>query len=139
MRGPLALAGVTAVLVAGGCSSTSVLSLSTGECLASPSGDTVTEVDVRDCDSPHALEVVGTFDLDTDTLPAQAELTALADRRCTAAFTDYVGVDPAESRFDLTWMVPTESSWGSSGDRTVTCLAGTHSESLTSSVRDSGE
>lgn len=119
------------------CSSTSVLSLETGQCLDTPTGETVTDVELRPCTSPHGLEVVGTFDLDGDTLPAEDELTATAQEHCSRAFADYVGVDVEESDLDLTWLAPTAQSWNTSGDRTVACLAGAGTDSLTSSVKDS--
>ncbi|MGO3796455.1 MAG: septum formation family protein [Pauljensenia sp.] len=121
----------------GACSSTSVLSLETGQCLDAPSGETVTDVELRSCTSAHSLEVVGTFDLDGDTLPAEDDLTATAQDRCSQAFADYVGIDVEESGLDLTWLAPTTQSWNASGDRTVACLAGADTDSLTSSVKGS--
>ncbi len=121
----------------GACSSTSVLSLETGQCLDAPSGETVTDVELRPCTSAHSLEVVGTFDLDGDTLPAEDELSAIAQERCSQAFADYVGTDVEESGLDLTWLAPTAQSWNASDDRTVACLAGADTDSLTSSVKGS--
>ena len=137
-RAPLALAVCALVTLGlGACSSTSVLSLETGQCLDAPSGETVTDVELRPCTSAHSLEVVGTFDLDGDTLPPEEELTATAQERCSQAFADYVGIDVEESGLDLTWLAPTSQSWNASGDRTVACLAGADTDSLTSSVKGS--
>lgn len=132
----LTLATVTAMALSA-CSSTSALSLHTGDCLQAPSGDTVTDVEVVSCEHVHDLEVVGTFDLDQDALPPEGELTALAQQRCSQIFADYVGTDVEQSVLDLTWLTPTQQSWTASGDRTVACLAGGAGQSLSSTVRDS--
>ena len=44
-----------------------------------------------------------------------------ADRQCTGrAFTDYVGVPKAQSRYDVTEWKPTPTSWDA-GDRRIAC------------------
>lgn len=120
-----------------GCSATSVLSLQTGQCLDSPSGESVTEVTVRDCDSPHGVEVIGTVDLTGGDLPAEDELVRTAQEQCTQIFADYVGVPVEQSDLSLTWLAPTSQSWSTSGDRTITCLAGSDNTPLTGTVKGS--
>lgn len=123
----MAVMATLAVCVAGsGCSSTSVMSLSTGDCLAVPSGTSgtsVTEVRVLPCDRSHGAEVIGTSVVEGDTMPSTDDLDARAQEDCLAEFEKYVGIAYSGSELGLTWMVPTEESWRDSGDRTITCLA----------------
>ncbi len=120
-----------------GCASTGVMSLTTGDCLMAPSGDALTDVERRGCTSTHDAEVVGIATVPSDALPASDELDALAQRDCLALFEQYVGVAYADSSLALTWLVPTQQSWESANDRSVTCIATTADRStMTWSVRD---
>lgn len=119
--GLLAAAG----LVASGCGALgSVQVFTVGECLDAlvPDGEEVTDLPVVDCEGEHLGEVVGTVNVaDADEWPGEAAHEAQADAECAPAFEAYVGRSYEESRFDMSYLWPTEASWGA-GDRQIVCI-----------------
>lgn len=77
------------------------------------------------CDQPHAGEVVlatpGFFAEDEE-LPAEDRLQAIADVACEDAMVGYSGQPATEAGVRMSYLYPTEASWGD-GDRGLTCIA----------------
>jgi hypothetical protein len=120
----------------------SVFELAVGDCYNSPStSDEVQSVAVVPCDTPHDSEVFFLVDYPDDGtgFPGLEELNTFADDQCQGqAFTDYVGVVWAESRFFTSQLTPTEASW-EQGDREVVCLLYDPTTQLNASVRGTGQ
>ncbi len=118
----------------------SVTDLRVGQCFDSVDGSlegTTYRVDVVDCQEEHDAEVFGTFDLaDSRTYPGDEKISAIADRRCSAAQVTYTGGSDIEA--DFYYLMPDRRGWRL-GDRGVTCVFGNESgEKLTGSLRDGG-
>jgi hypothetical protein len=112
-------------LVAAGCGALgSVQVFTVGECVDAlvPDGEEVTDLPVIDCAQEHLGEVVGTIDVpDADTWPGQAAHEEQAATDCDPLFTTYVGRSYQESRLEMSYLYPTESSWAA-GDRQIVCI-----------------
>jgi hypothetical protein len=118
--------------------------LAAGDCLNDPGGlaDSLGEVAVVPCDQPHQTEVFAVFEYDAadeDPYPGERRLTRVAERQCRGArFTDYVGVQKADSELLVLQATPAEDTWAQ-GDREIVCLLHTGGEQeLTESLRGSG-
>ena len=121
-----------------GCSSSSVMHLSVGDCLMMPTGDTVTNITTKECTEAHDSEVIAAPIVEGDVFPGSDALDREAEERCLAQFAQYVGTDYETSTLELTWLIPTQESWERNDDREIICLATTpDSSTLTTSVRDS--
>lgn len=128
--GPLRNGAIVGVLVALGVAATgcgalgSVQVFTVGECVDAlvPDGEEVTDLPVIDCAQEHLGEVVGTIDVaEAETWPGQAAHEEQAATDCDPAFTAYVGRSYQESRLEMSYLYPTESSWAS-GDRQIVCI-----------------
>lgn len=99
-----------------------------GDCTADNLGEkTYFEVTVTPCSTAHYFEAFAEFDLDTGSFPGLTEVGRLADTGCADRFESYVGVPYADSRLEVLFLHPIESSW--TLNRTVTCLVSTGSRS----------
>lgn len=90
------------------------------------------------CGEPHDGEVYFLGQIDRfDEYPGRRTVQAHVEQRCAgAAFTDYVGVDYADSALGLYSLSPTSASWRD-GDRGFTCIATAgDATSLIGTVRD---
>jgi hypothetical protein len=87
-----------------------------------PSGATTLDHPIRvvDCAGPHQYEVFAVDDPPDGSYPGDAEISRLADLRCTAAFAGYVGVPVDASPLRIVEVVPNADSWAA-GDRTYLC------------------
>lgn len=87
--------------------------------------ESVEEIQPVDCAGPHGNEVYIVLDAPGDAAapyPGEDQLLDSTAEICRGqAFSDYVGVDWADSRFFTSPVVPTERSW-QQGDRTVACF-----------------
>jgi len=99
----------------------SAFSINVGDCLVGASTGEVSGFDGVPCSEPHDNEVIHTFDLADGDFPGEAAMETQATDRCLAEFETYVGIDYESSIYGLTWLVPTDGSWGQ-GDREVACL-----------------
>jgi hypothetical protein len=101
----------------------------------------VSAVTVVDCDQPHTGEVFAATRIDRPDdapYPGQDTLQADSQQFCQGqAYTDYVGVSYAETRFFVYWLVPTEATWAA-GDRDVACVLYDVAGPMTGSVEGSG-
>ncbi|MEX2236709.1 MAG: hypothetical protein WEB00_04120 [Dehalococcoidia bacterium] len=101
--------GLVALLVAG-CEEGNVLDLKEGDCIEElPDGDSVSNVDIIDCDDEGAnyqvLNIVTVADGD---YPGTAELDVEAQENC----------DPGT----LTYLAPSEETWEEEDDRAIVCF-----------------
>jgi hypothetical protein len=107
--------------------SVSVFDLRVGQCVdgvAEASGPTELFTVVA-CDAPHDGEVYRVFDLaggDQAEFPGSSDVDADAASGCEVGFEGYVGVPYQESRFQATYVAPSEETWAG-GDREVVCFA----------------
>jgi hypothetical protein len=107
--------------------SVSVFDLETGMCIDGV-GDAegrVDAFDVVDCGDPHDGEVFSIFDIDGGDdaeFPGPESVEDAAATGCEERFDRYVGISYQESRFQATFVAPTEATWGD-GDREVVCFA----------------
>ncbi|QPK81096.1 septum formation family protein [Schaalia sp. ZJ405] len=136
VAGVLLLAG--AALTLAGCSFSSVMKLSAGDCIELPQDSTAVTVDVRSCTSDHNAEVSKIVSVKDDgEFPGDAVLNERAEKECVDSFEDYVGTPYVTSALDVTWLIPTKNSW-EQNDRSIVCLVHAMDRSaLTQSVKDS--
>ena len=124
--------------------SVSVFDLEEGQCLADASqvqGEAVEELQVVSCDSAHTGEVFSVFDLEGGgeaEFPGPAQIEEQSTSECESAFEDYVGSAVGDSRFEITFLAPTQETW-SQGDREVVCIGFVEGEELEESIEGSGE
>jgi hypothetical protein len=101
----------------------------------------VDELAVVACDMAHDGEVISVFDLEGDAeaeFPGSNEVDDQAAVECEARFEDYVGLAFQESRFQATYIAPSEETW-SAGDREVVCFAYVARGELRRSIEGSAE
>ena len=112
--------------------------LMAGECTgpldATVSGTTA--IDPVDCDDEHAWEVFAVIPLQGDELPSPTTMRVIANNRCLPAFEEFVGVEPAYSRYSSAYLAPDQISWDDASLRRITCLLGSPDGALTGSARD---
>ena len=122
---------------------TALEDLGVGDCFDPISDkDNFDEIDaatLRACDSPHLAEVIGVFELDAPLgapYPGEDELVAKMERRCLAAFRDYVGIDYYRTDRDIWWYPPTVEEWAAGNRRAFCTVEATSAQPLQASVRD---
>jgi hypothetical protein len=95
-----------------------------GDCfdLKDPNADVIEEVDAKVCSEPHEYEMIFVGDMPGDTYPSVDAMDQFAYEACIPAFGSYVGLSYEQSRYDLTYVTPTEDSWNE-GDHAVQCAA----------------
>jgi putative regulator of septum formation len=123
-RAIVGMLAATAIAASGCGALGSVQVFTVGECVDAlvPDGEEVTDLPVVDCTGEHLGEVVGTLDVaEADTWPGQAAHEEQADSGCAPAFATYVGRSYEESRLEMSYLYPTESSWAA-GDRQIVCI-----------------
>lgn len=103
--------------------SASVFDITIGDCIGeSTDEDTVTDVVVIDCASPHSYEVFHEFDIASDSFPGDDAVAEEAYDGCLAKFEPFVGVAYEDSALDFTYFSPLEDGWNELGDKLVSCL-----------------
>lgn len=102
---------------------TSVFSLEVGQCIDSETGSgEVGSVPVVECSQPHEGEIFALPQLPDGAFPGAEAIEEAAQEQCAgSAYTDYVGLPYQESEFQVTFLLPTEQSWGD-GDREIACI-----------------
>jgi len=127
MRGMsfVVVAAFTGVLLAGCSENQRASSLRVGDCFddtaAMLSGEEILRVPSVPCSQPHDNEVFHVTDYSGSSYSIAA-IEEFAANVCFGAFGPYVGRSYETSVIDISWFIPTESSW-SQGDREVTCIA----------------
>ena len=133
--------GVFALARALGTSGADYATLTIGDCIETPGGESVRRVDIVSCDEPHDAEVfaVATHPAQSDEdFPGVPALLEFAADACLGqAFVDYVGVPRIRSQLTDYEFVPGEEAW-SEGRRGIVCVADSSDGlPLTGSVKDS--
>lgn len=121
----------------------SVFELTVGTCINNPSEeDQIQSVQSVPCDMAHDNEVFALVQFpagEADPFPGQQAITDFATAECQGqAFTDYVGIEWANSRFFTTQLTPTDGSWAQ-GDREIVCLLYDPTAPSTGSARGSAQ
>lgn len=120
----------------------SVFSLQPGACIDQENLTTglVTSVRTVPCIVSHTHEVYYRAAFTPINSPFDAaKVTDFANKTCTEAFTNYVGVPYEQSKFYYVHLAPSEESWNKNRDRDVVCLLLLEGQRLTSSVKGRGE
>ncbi len=123
--------------------STSVDSLSIGDCFDDPGGNQIASVNLIDCSEPHEYEIYALVQLtgNADDFPGDDALFEELADVCFSRFASYVGQDYATSLYDFSGLTPLEESWAN-GDREGICLVHRFDESgiikKSSSAADAG-
>ena len=102
----------------------SVFDIQVGDCMAEPTEDTVTDVEVVPCSEEHEYEFYYEYELGLgdDYATAAGQIDADADQKCYDAFTDFVGISFEESAsLYYNYYVPSSESWAE-GDRQIQCM-----------------
>ena len=101
--------------------------------------DEVEQVPVVPCDGPHDNEIFAAFDLPDGEFPGDDAVFEQGEEGCLERFPDFVGIDYASSRYVVSTLYPTASSWDD-GDREVLCfLYDIDLEKLTGSAAGTAE
>ena len=132
-----AAASLSAMALAG-CSTSSVMHMSIGQCIQQPESDQVSTVETVDCSKPHDAEVFFLYEVEGTNYPGEDSLNSTAEQVCIAAFEAYVGKSFEESSLNATWFVPTSKSW-QQNDHEIVCMAtDMQNGKLNQSVKNSG-
>ena len=98
-----------------------------GDCVQEPTGlseqgEEIDSVHAVPCSEPHDGEAYAVFDLPDGDYPGDDEVVAAGEERCVEEFADFVGMAYEDSKYDITSIYPTRSSWEQDGDREYVCL-----------------
>lgn len=135
----LAMTGCMSVPLNSGSGATTpgpLATIAVGNCLGAveSNGAPAESVSTMACDDKHHWEVTAVLPAAGDTYPGEDALRETAQNGCPAAFTSYVGVDPAYSIYSASFLAPNASHWTNPDNRKVACLAGSAEVTLKSSV-----
>lgn len=92
------------------------------------------------CTASHSHEIFATpVDKTHDVFPGVKALEQLAQEVCYAEFDTFVGISPFDSELNVTWIVPSLSTWNDKKDRTILCvLTRRDLGRMTTSAKDTG-
>lgn len=111
----------------------SVFHLHLGDCTQDPTLGEVSNVAATPCDQPHAYEVFAVTQYEGDEY-RPVSIDAFAQSSCAAAFSGFVGLPVDDSGLSMTYITPTEPSFGA-GDREISCLVGSDADPTSGSLR----
>lgn len=114
-------------------------SVTVGDCVGKLEGDTSESLALIPCAEKHYWEAFATHDLTGTDFPGTGEVQSRADDACTEAFGDFVGIPADESKYELTFLVPTKETWTRGNDREVVCLVGSSNGGLSGSLQDAAK
>ena len=115
-----------------------VQDLRVGDCfdLKDPEAVEVSEVEAKPCTDAHEYELFHVASMPDGEFPSDAAVDTFVEAECVTAFSQYVGMDYAQSALYFSWFAPSTETW-SDGDRDVQCAAYDPNDTeLTSSVRN---
>ena len=121
----------------GASTEVSAFSLKIGDCFQDTVGETISDLPVVSCDSPHDNEVYHIFDVQLQGYD-EAVVDETARTTCTDAFQAYVGRDFDNSKYYNAWMTPTKESWNLGSDREVICILYEAEQQMVGSARGTG-
>lgn len=148
-RGLAVIVGIAAGAIAlSGCSlipgelrgESDVMSIVVGDCLNDASApETVTTIPKVDCSEPHDSEVFATTVLPAGDFPGDQQVVDELFAFCEGdAFTSFVGIAYAESKYQVGGYFPTQDGWGD-GDRELVCTIYDDAGQMTGSVKGAAE
>ncbi len=105
-----------------------------GDCTGPMKEGDIESLQVVPCGDKHNYEAYAVTKLSGSTFPGEAEVTKQADKFCTAEFRTFVGLASKDSKYDMFYLYPVESSWAV-GDREVLCLAGSTKGGVTGTLK----
>ncbi len=105
-----------------------------GDCTGPMKEGDIESLQVVPCGDKHNYEAYAVTKLSGTTFPGEAEVTKQADKFCTAEFRTFIGLAPKDSKYDMFYLYPVESSWAA-GDREVLCLAGSTKGGVTGTLK----
>ncbi len=116
-----------------------VFALQVGDCFDQELGAEVESLSAIPCADDHELEVYAKFDMPDGDFPGDDVVTAAAEEGCLERFSDYVGIEYADSIYFYTFLSPLEDGWNRIDDREIVCLlTTTGSDPNTGTARNSG-
>jgi len=116
-----------------GDTTTAVTRLSPGDCVNDiEESNSLRDLPVVPCSSPHDGEVYAVFDLAAGAYPGDTAVEQQSEKRCGDEFDGYASTP--DNNLELFYLHPLESSW--SLDRGVTCIATDPRGPRTGSLRD---
>ncbi len=95
-----------------------------------------TAIEPVDCKDEHSWEVFAVVPLPGDKMPSADTMRVIANNRCLPAFEEFVGVEPAYSRYSSAFLAPDELGWQDPSLRRITCLLGSPEGGLTGSAHN---
>lgn len=103
-------------------STENVFDIHEGDCLNLPdsSADSVTDVTVVPCEQSHQYEIYAEVIMTGDTYPGDTAVESQGTDQCGSRFDSWVA---DSSKFDYTFMPPSQESWEQVNDRTILCMA----------------
>ena len=125
----------------GSATTISAFDLEVGDCFAAPDVETVTDVELIDCEEPHRYE---SYHIENhpagrdEAFIGDEAMTTYADDICIGAFEEFVGVPWEESSLTYFFLQPTADTWEEIGDREVLCAVYSTEGDLTGSAASSG-
>lgn len=103
-------------------SDSDVFQLKVGDCLdLSSQGDSssVSSLPVTPCSEPHDSEIYAEYTFTDTSFPEDVD--SRTQEFCLTEFPTFVGMDYESSELEITYLVPSESSWAD-GDRVSQCI-----------------
>ncbi len=120
----LSACGVLNSVLGGG----NVMEIGVGDCFTESEmqtalgGGEVEDIPLVDCSESHDSEVFHVEDLPEGDFPGTESVNASLDEICAgSAFTEFVGVDYAESELYASGLSPTSETWEMLDDREIVC------------------
>ena len=113
----------------------SIFELKVGDCTKEELRAEATSIDLVPCTEPHTHEAYFFVDYVGDAYPGSATLEVFAKQKCDGAFSDYVGVELAQSNYFFTYLYPSVTTWQSKNDRQIVCFVVSRNEVLMTSVK----
>jgi hypothetical protein len=95
----------------------------------------VNDVTIKPCSQAHVSEVFSEFHLDDGSYPGQDSISALADKKCSAAVDVEVPRSTKLDGYALIYYYPTSASWRLKDDRTIQCILQHEKGPVTGSLR----
>ena len=99
--------------------------LTVGECINEPDDEIITSIKTVNCDELHDYEVFQVVQVPYTSdaaYPGDESLFWEVLDICVGYFSGFVGMDYADSIYDINAIYPTQESWDEQNDREATCL-----------------
>lgn len=114
-----------------------IVALERGDCIMdSPSG-LREDIDVVPCDEPHDQEVFHEIFMPDGDF-SETDIDAASMECIGEPYTAFIGLEKAESVFEVFPLVPSETSWKEHDDRTIQCVIFDPSGPVTGSLAGAG-